>query len=115
MFSCGDAPASTVTVKEQVLELPAASCARTFTRFVPTGNAEPVPGVTARLVSPQLSVAETLKVTTTGQLPVALTMMLDGQERLGACVSRTMTSWLQVFDNPTLSLTVHVTVFVPTG
>src|SRR6266496_2302519 len=96
-LNCGGAPASTVTVNEHVLELPDASCAMALATLVPTGNAEPVPGITTKLVSPQLSVAVTLKVTTTGQLPVAMTIMFVGQKMVGACVSRTTTSWLQVF------------------
>jgi hypothetical protein len=59
MFSTGAGGGvdRTITLKVQALLLPDASCAIAVTRFVPTENAEPVPGVTVRLVSAQLSVA----------------------------------------------------------
>ena len=53
----------TVTVKVQLLVLPLASLAVFVTVVVPTGNVLPLGGVLTRLVTLQLSVAVTLKVT----------------------------------------------------
>src|SRR5689334_4116394 len=108
MFKLGRfVPPITITLKEQLLVFPEASQATAVTRFVPTGKEEPVPGVTTRLVRAQLSVAPALKVTTMGQELGLLVVMSAGQLMVGGCVSRTMTSWLQVLDKPTLSRTVQ--------
>ena len=53
----------TVTVKVQLLLLPLASVAVFVTVVVPTGKVLPLGGVLTRLVTLQLSVAATLKVT----------------------------------------------------
>ena len=53
----------TVTVKLQVLVLPLASVAVLVTVVVPTGKVLPLGGLLTRLVTLQLSVALTLKVT----------------------------------------------------
>ena len=53
----------TVTVKVQVLVLPLASVAVLVTVVTPAGNVLPLGGVLTRLVTLQLSVALTLKVT----------------------------------------------------
>jgi len=53
----------TVTVKVQLLELPLASVAVLVTVVTPTGNVLPLGGVLTRLVTVQLSVALTVKVT----------------------------------------------------
>jgi hypothetical protein len=54
---------STVTVKVQLLELPLASVAVLVTVVTPTGKVLPLGGALIRLVTLQLSVALTLKVT----------------------------------------------------
>jgi hypothetical protein len=54
---------STVTVNVQLLELPLASVATFVTVVTPTGKVLPLGGVLTRLVTVQLSVALTLKVT----------------------------------------------------
>ena len=53
----------TVTVKVQVLVLPLASVAMLVTVVTPMGKVLPLGGVLTRLVTLQLSVAVTLKVT----------------------------------------------------
>ena len=52
-----------VTVKVQVLVLPLASVAVLVTVVEPTGNVLPLGGVLTRLLTAQLSVAVTVKVT----------------------------------------------------
>ena len=54
---------STVTVKVQALVLPLASVAVLVTVVTPTGKVLPLGGLLTRLVTLQLSVALTLKVT----------------------------------------------------
>ena len=83
----GGTPARTMIAKLQALVLPAASVAVTVTAFVPTGNAAPEGGFAARLESEQSSAPRTGKLTTAGQLPVAMTVMLAGQVTIGGKVS----------------------------
>ena len=54
---------STVTVKVQLRLLPLLSRAVLVTVVTPTGKADPLAGTLVRLVTAQLSVALTLKVT----------------------------------------------------
>ena len=54
----------TVTVNEQLLELPAASVAVTVTVVVPLGKTEPDGGLLTMVTSEQLSVAVGVKFTT---------------------------------------------------
>src|SRR5215510_3785529 len=116
MFRLGRfVPGSTMTLKVQVLVLLDKSQATRFTMFVPSGKEEPVPGVTTRLLRPQLSVAEALKLTTTGQVPRLLVVMSAGQKTVGNCVSRTTTVNEQVAFGRTPLLAVTVTRLVPTG
>ena len=74
-----------VTVKVQVLALPLASVAVLVTVVVPTGKVLPLGGVLTRLVTEQLSVALTLKVTLLRvQRPAsALSTRLAGQMSTG--------------------------------
>src|SRR5436309_14783983 len=68
------------------------------------------------LVTAQLSVALTAKVTLLAQLPgAALTVRLAGQVMAGGCVSFTVTVKLHVALLPLLSRAVLVTVVVPTA
>ena len=69
----------TVTIKVHVLELPLLSRAVLVTVVVPTGNAKPLTGTLARLVTAQLSVACTVKVTLLAHTPgAASTVRLAG-------------------------------------
>ena len=70
----------TVTVKLHVLELPLLSRAVLVTVVVPTGNAEPPEGLLVMLVTAQLSLAVTVKVTLLAHAPdAAFTVMFPGQ------------------------------------
>src|SRR5262249_35323846 len=86
----GGFPSKTVTVNEQVLELPAASVALAVTAVTPSGKVDPLGGskVTTGLVS-QLSVAIAEKVTLVFEHEPGseLTTMGAGQVMAGALVS----------------------------
>ena len=85
----------TVTVKLQLLELPAASVAVAFTVVVPTGKLEPDVWLTTTEGTEQLSVAPTVKVTGAAHVPgIALTTILAGQVMLGAVLSMTVIVWV---------------------
>ena len=72
--------------------LPELSKALLVTVVVPSANALPLAGVLTILVTAQLSVAVTTKVTLLAQVPVAaLTVIFVGQVSTGSCVSRTVT------------------------
>ncbi len=69
----------TVTVKEQVVEFPAASVAVAVTVVAPRANVEPEAGL-YETVAEQLSVAVAAKVTTAVQAPAAvLAVRFEGQ------------------------------------
>ena len=88
----------TITVKAQLLVLPLASVAVFVTVVVPTGNVLPLTILLTRLVTPQLSVALTKKVTLLRlQRPAsaASTRLLE-QVSTEFCVSVTVTLKLQV-------------------
>src|SRR5262245_66304798 len=88
----------TVTVKVQTLLLPLLSRAVFVTVVVPTGNANPLAGVLVRLVTVQLSVAVTVKVTLLVHAPCeAFTVMFAGQVITGFSVSVTVTLNLHIF------------------
>ena len=103
----------TMTRWRQVLELPLVSVTVHVTRFVPAANSDgallfteataqlsAVAGVpSATLAAPQPELADT--VTSAGQV------------RVGLVVSGTMTRWTQVLELPLVSVTVHLTRFVP--
>src|SRR5262245_4966720 len=72
--------ATTVTVKTHVEALPLLSLAVLVTVVTPIGNANPLDGTLVTLVTAQLSVALTVKVTLLTQTPgAALTVRLAGQ------------------------------------
>ena len=74
----------TVTVKLQLLLLPLLSRAVLVTVVVPTENAKPLAGTLVTLVTVQLSLVATLKVTLLAQTPGdALTMRFAGQVIVG--------------------------------
>src|SRR5436190_17497448 len=80
----------TVTVKVHRLLLPLLSRAVLVTVVTPTGKAKPLGGTLSRLVTAQLSVAVTLKVTLLVHCPdAALTVRLAGQVIEGGRVSVT--------------------------
>ena len=70
-FINGNCVSFTLTIKEQLALLPAASVAIAFTVVCPTGKKLPETGV-AVAVAPQLSVAVTLKVTIAPHCPCVL-------------------------------------------
>jgi len=106
----------TVTVNVHVLELPLLSRAVLVTVVVPTANAKPLGGTLATFVTPELSLAVTLKVTLLVQAPgAAFTVRLAGQVMVGAWVSPTVTVKVQVLLLPLLSRAVLVTVVTPKG
>src|SRR5215813_11276220 len=99
MLSNGDAAfPRTNTLNVQLLVLPEESVAIAVTRFVPTGNEEPLAGVTTRLVTPQLSLAPGSegKFTTTAQAVGELVIISTGQLIIGFSVSITVTVKLHV-------------------
>jgi hypothetical protein len=106
----------TVTVKVHRLLLPLLSRAVLVTVVVPTGKAKPLGGTLTKLVTAQLSVAVTLKVTLLEQSPGgAFTVMLAGQVISGGWVSSTVTVKVHRLLLPLLSRAVLVTVVVPIG
>ena len=107
----------TVTVNVQRLVLPLASVAVLITVVVPTGNVLPLGGLLTRLVTLQLSVALTMKVTLLRlhrPASAARTRLLE-QVNTGLCVSVTVTVKVQLDVLPLASVAVFVTVVVPTG
>ena len=99
-----------------VLELPLLSRAVLVTVVVPTANAKPLGGTLATFVTPELSLAVTLKVTLLVQTPgAAFTVRLAGQAMVGDWVSPTVTVKVQVLLLPLLSRAVLVTVVTPRG
>src|SRR5439155_24135789 len=107
---------TTVTVKLQLLLLPLRSRAVLVTVVVPTGKAKPLAGTLVTLVSAQLSVAVTVKVTVLVQPPgAAFTARFAGQVICGSWVSLTVTVKLHVRALPLRSRAVLVTVVTPTG
>jgi len=113
---CGSCVSLTVTVKLHVLLLPLLSRAVLVTVVVPRGKAKPLAGLLVMLVTAQLSVAVTIKVTLLVHTPsVAFTTRLLEQVITGDWVSFTLTVKLQVLLLPCVSVAVLVTVVVPTG
>lgn len=115
----GSCVSVTVTVKAQVLLLPAASVTRKVLVVVPTGNEAPEasPVVWVVVDPEQLSVPTgAVKVTFAAHCPVILlTLMLAGQVMEGACASDTVTVKLQVAVLAEASVTRKVLVVTPTG
>ena len=123
---------TTVTVKEQVALLPAASRTVYVTVLTPVLNESvptllmPVAGLDAvvapviihvKRVTAQLSAVIGLVVTTeVAQVPtVTLAVILEGQVMVGFTLSVTVTVIVHVLEFPVLSVAVHVMVVVPNG
>src|SRR6185503_14893133 len=89
----GGCVSSTVTVKVQMLVLPLASVALFVTVVKPTGNVLPLGGLLTRLVTLQLSVALTVKVTLLWphRPKSAVSTRSGGQAIAGSWVSSTVT------------------------
>jgi hypothetical protein len=103
----------TVTVKEQLAVLPAASRAVQVTVVVPTANDDPEGGLQTVVAAEQLSVVFGAgKLTTVPALPGAVTAVTPaGQLIVGACVSTTVT----LNEQATPAAGSHVTVVAPIG
>src|SRR5215813_3309793 len=87
----GGVTSLTVTVKLQLLELPAASVAVAVTVVVPTGKTEPDAGLLRTVGTEQLSLALTVKLTAAEQVPTgAFTVIFAGQLMLGGVLSITV-------------------------
>ena len=102
----------TVTVNEQLAELPAASVAVTLIVVIPFGNVVPDAGELITLTMPeQLSVAEGLKVTTAEHILGAVeTVMFEGHVGTGGVTSFTVTLALAVLFAATGSLVSELAV-----
>src|SRR5207249_9140554 len=105
------------TVKKQMLVLPLASVAVLVTVVTPSGKVLPLGGALTRLVTAQLSVAVTVKVTLLRlQRPASAgSTRLLGQVSTGFCVSVIVTVKVQVLVLPLASVAVLVTVVTPSG
>src|SRR2546425_2673291 len=112
----GSCVSLTITVCGQVALLPWLSVTVQITVLVPTGKSEGALLVT--VTGPQLSATVGVpRVTLVAphRPAEALTVTSAGQEMVGGCVSLTMTVCGQVTLLPWLSVTVQITVLVPTG
>ena len=99
-----------------VLVLPEASVAVTVTVVIPTGKKLPEAGELVTVTPGQLSVAVGVKETFAPHWPGVLpTMMFAGQVTIGGCTSFTLTVNVHVAVLPEASVTVAVTVVMPTG
>src|SRR5262245_22046628 len=113
-LSTGGCVSVTVTVKVHWLVLPPLSRAVLVTVVVPTGNAKPLGGSVTKLVTAQLSLTVTLKVTLLTQPPgVASTVMFPGQAMAGGSVSSMVTAFEQVPIQPVESVTWRVRLKEP--
>ena len=115
----GACASTTVTVKEHVPVLPAASVALKTLVVGPSGYVPPlaIPLVWVLVTPAQLSVPEgVLKVATPEQSPeVLFTLRFAGQVMVGACTSDTVTLKEHVAVRPWASVTRKVFTVVPTG
>jgi hypothetical protein len=110
----GGCVSSTVTVKEQLLELPLLSRAVLVTVVTPNGKAKPLAGMLVRFVTTQLSVAFTTKVTLLTHTPGRVfTMIFPGQLIAGASRSSIETTLLQLPMQPVVSVTCSASVYLP--
>ena len=78
-------------------------------------NVLPLVGLQLTLATEQLSEAAGAKLTTAPAGDVASVTMLPGQVMAGGVVSTTVTVATQLFDAPWLSVTVNVTLVLPSG
>jgi hypothetical protein len=105
----------TVTVNEQLDELPDGSVAVHVTVVVPTANVDPLAGTHTVVTGAQLSVTVGANVTTAPHTPVSLLCaMLAGHVITGAVVSVTVIVNVHEDEFADASVTVHVTVVTPT-
>ena len=106
----------TVTVKVQLAVLPAPSVAVEVTVVVPFGNANPDAGLLTTVALEQRSDALTVKVTTAVHCPgSAFRVMFAGHDIEGGVLSTTVTVPEHCLESPGGSVTVNVTVVVPSG
>src|ERR1035441_381371 len=100
-----------VTVKPQVDTLPQQSVAVQLTVVLPGWNTLPEGGLLPMVTFvQQVSVTETVKLTTTPAFVQVVTTMFDGQLITGGVVSTIDTIWLQVLVWPQASTSCHVRV-----
>ena len=95
MLTIGGVPARTVTLKVQVLVLWAELDAVTVTTLVPTGKADPEGGFAVTLAKEQSSLPEMVNVTTAGQLPVAVTVILVEHVASGGVMSSAIGTFVE--------------------
>ena len=112
----GASASFTVTVKEQLALLPAASVAVQWTVVMPFEKRLPLAGLQPMLAPAQLSLAVAAKATTAPHWPGSLlTMMSPGQWAAGGSVSFTVTLKLHVAIFSAASVAMQLTVVVPFG
>ncbi|HTE20237.1 MAG TPA: hypothetical protein VK689_17875, partial [Armatimonadota bacterium] len=105
-----------MTVKTQVVVLPAASIAVHVTVVLPLLNADPEGGEHVTVVPGQLSLTFGARnVTLSGRSISVSRLMFLGQVMRGASRSATVTRCAQEAIKPLLSTAVHVTTVVPSG
>ena len=108
--------ALTVTVKVQLDVLPDPSVAVAVTVVVPFGNAKPEGGLLTTVAPVQRSDASTVKFTTAVHCPgSASRAMFAGQVIEAGVLSTTVTVAEHCLESPGVSVTVKVTVVVPSG
>jgi hypothetical protein len=106
----------TVTVKEQLDAFPAPSVAVDVTVVVPFGKAKPDAGLLTTVTPEQRSDAFTVKVTAAVQSPgSASRVMFAGHVIEGGVRSTTVTVAVHCLESPGPSVTVKVTLVVPSG
>jgi hypothetical protein len=106
----------TVTVKVQLAVFPAASVAVAVTVVEPFRNAKPEGGLLTTLTPEHRSDALTVKLTTAVHLPSSAScVMFAGQVIEGGVLSTTVTIAEHSLETPGVSVTVKVTVVVPSG
>src|ERR1043166_6662014 len=106
----------TITVCAQLLLLPWTSTTVQVTRLVPTGNVAGALLVTLATLQLSPVSGEPSATPVAKHCPaLALVVTLAGQLIVGACVSVTVTVCWQVFVWPQPSVTVQMTIVVPSG
>lgn len=111
-------PCATVTVKEQLPELPDVSLAVQVTVVTPIGKLEPEAGVQVTGLEPsQVSLAVAVNVAVAEPEPIgfSVTLIGPGQVTTGPWLSATVTVKLHEPLLPDASEAVQVTVVVPLG
>jgi hypothetical protein len=106
----------TVTVKVQLAVFPAESVAVAVTVVEPFGNAKPEGGLLTTVTPEQRSDVLTVKFATAVHCPgSASRVMFAGQVIEGGVLSTTVTVAEHSLETPSVSVTVKVTVVVPSG